>query len=126
MTVDTSAKISVRQRLTIFLLLGTGFMLANDFSILNIALPRLGAGVGLKLTELPWVVSAYALPAAGFTLLFGRVADLVGRRRMFVTGVGLLTASSLVGGFATNPAMLLTARTLQGFATAIAAPAAQR
>jgi MFS family permease len=124
MTVDAPAKMSTRQRLTIFLLLGTGFMLSVDFSIMNVALPQLGAGVGLRSSELPWVVSAYALPAAGFTLLFGRIADLFGRRRMFVTGVGLLTASSLVGGFATNPALLLTARTLQGFATAIAAPAA--
>jgi len=65
-------KITGRQRLTVLLLLGTGFMLSADFSILNVALPELGAGVGLRVSELPWVISAYALPAAGFTLLFGR------------------------------------------------------
>jgi MFS family permease len=113
-----------RQRVTIFLLLGSGFMLSVDFSILNIALPQLGAGVGLDSSALPWVITAFALPAAGFTLLFGRIADLFGRRRIFLIGITLLAASSLVGGFAANPAMLLTARVLQGFATAMATPAA--
>jgi MFS family permease len=108
----------------VFLLLGTSFMLSVDFSILNVALPQLGAGVGLELSELPWVAAAYALPAAGFSLLFGRIADLYGRRKLFLVGIALLAVSSLVGGFATNAAMLLTARTLQGFATAIAIPAA--
>jgi MFS family permease len=113
-----------RQRLTVFLLLGASFMLSVDFSILNVALPQLGAGVGLELSALPWVVTAFALPAAGFTLLFGRIADMFGRRRMFLVGIALLAVSSLVGGFATSPAMLLTARVLQGLATAIATPAA--
>jgi MFS family permease len=120
---DASARITGRQRLVLFLLLGAGFMLSVDFSILNVALPQVGAGVGLGLSALPWVVTAYALPAAGFTLLFGRIADLFGRRRMFLTGMALLAAASIIGGLATNPAMLLTGRTLQGFATAIAAPA---
>lgn len=124
MTVDAPEKMSTRQRLTIVLLLGAGFMLSVDFSIMNVALPLLGVDVGLKTSELPWVVSAYALPAAGFTLLFGRIADLVGRRRMFMTGMALLIMSSLVGGSATGPALLLIARALQGFATAIATPAA--
>ncbi|HEU5160185.1 MAG TPA: MFS transporter [Streptosporangiaceae bacterium] len=124
MTADAPAKIIGRQRLIVFLLLGAGFMLSVDYSIVNVALPRLGAGVGLEVSALPWVVSAFALPAAGFTLLFGRIADLFGRRRMFLIGISLLAVSSLVGGLATNPAMLLTARTLQGFATAIATPAA--
>jgi MFS family permease len=120
----TAAGLTVRGRLTIFLLLGAGFMLSVDFSILNVALPQLGAGVGLELSALPWVVTAFALPAAGFTLLFGRIADLFGRRRMFLIGIGLLAVSSVLGGFATNAATLLTARVLQGLATAIATPAA--
>jgi MFS family permease len=80
---DTPTGITARQRLVIFLLLGTGFMLSVDFSILNVALPEVGAAVGLDLATLPWVATAYALPAAGFTLLFGRIADLFGRRRMW-------------------------------------------
>jgi MFS family permease len=99
-------------------------MFAVDFSILNVALPKLGEGVGLERSALPWVITAFALPAAGFTLLFGRIADLYGRRRLFLIGIALLAVSSLVGGFAVNPEMLLTARVLQGFATAIATPAA--
>ncbi|HEY0447721.1 MFS transporter [Actinophytocola sp.] len=113
-----------RQQAIVFLLLGTQFMLSVDYSILNVALPQVGAGVGLGLSDLPWVMTAYALPAAGFTLLFGRIADMFGRRRIFLTGIVLLAAASLVGGFATDPVLLLTARTLQGFATAIATPAA--
>jgi MFS family permease len=113
-----------RHRWTLFVLLGAGFMLSVDFSILNVALPSMGAGVGLGLADLPWVVSAYALPAAGFTLLFGRVADLFGRRRLFLAGIVLLIVASLLGGFATSAAMLLTARVLQGFANAMAIPAA--
>jgi MFS family permease len=123
-TANMPARMTGRQRLTVFLLLGAGFMLSVDFSILNVALPQLGAGVGLEVSALPWVVTAFALPAAGFTLLFGRIADLFGRRRMFLTGIALLAVSSLVGAFATNPAMLLTARAVQGLATAIATPAA--
>lgn len=115
--------ISGRQWLTLFVLIGSGFMLSVDFSILNVALPEVGAGVGLGVTGLPWITSAYALPAAGFTLLFGRMADLFGRRRLFLSGMVLLTGASLLGGLAANPEMLLTARALQGLATAMALPA---
>ncbi|MEV4161982.1 MFS transporter [Nonomuraea dietziae] len=115
--------ITGRQRVILLVLLGAGFMLSVDFSILNVALPEVGAGVGMGLTGLPWITSAYALPAAGFTLLFGRLADLFGRRRLFMSGMILLTVASLLGGFATTPDMLLTARVLQGFATAMTIPA---
>ncbi|MEV7777152.1 MFS transporter [Kitasatospora sp. NPDC088351] len=117
-------RLPTRRRLILALLLGAQFMLAVDFSILNVALPDIGRGVGLSLGALQWVATAFALPAAGFTLLFGRVADLLGRRRLFVTGLALLAAGSLVGGLAGNSAVLLTGRVLQGLATAIATPAA--
>lgn len=126
MSTDTtpSARISSRQRVILALLLGAGFMLSVDFSILNVALPMAGAGVGLRSTGLPWITSAFALPAAGFTLLFGRLADLFGRRRLFLSGMLLLIGASVLGGLASNPEMLLTARVLQGFATAMTIPAA--
>ena len=126
MPTDTTSPLAIssRQRLILFVLLGAGFMLSVDFSILNVALPEAGAGVGLGETGLPWITSAYALPAAGFTLLFGRLADLFGRRRLFLTGLAVLTGASLLGGFASNPEMLLTARALQGFSTAMTIPAA--
>jgi MFS family permease len=121
--ITATPTFTTRQRLILLLLLGAGFMLAVDFSILNVALPEVGAGVGMAPTSLPWIVSAYALPAAGFTLLFGRLADLFGRRRLFLSGMILLTGASLLGGFASTPEMLLAARVLQGFATAMTVPA---
>ncbi len=119
-----SDKVTGRQRLIVFVLLGASFMLAANFSILNVALPRMGAAVGLEVPALAWVSTAYALPAAGFTLLFGRIADLYGRRRMFLTGISVLLVASILGGLATNAVMLLGARALQGFACAMAIPAA--
>lgn len=126
LTTDTTAPpgFTGRQRLILLVLLGAGFMLSVDFSILNVALPEVGRGVGLDLTALPWVASAFALPAAGFTLLFGRLADLFGRRRLFLAGMVLLAAASLLGGFAADPGMLLTARAFQGLSTALSIPAA--
>jgi EmrB/QacA subfamily drug resistance transporter len=112
------------QRLTLVLLLGSQFMMAVDFSILNVALPAIGRGLGFSLSNLQWISTAMMLPAAGLTLLFGRVADLVGRRRMFLAGMVLLALGSMAGGLATAPAILLAARVVQGFATAMATPAA--
>ncbi|MCK9897973.1 MFS transporter [Frankia sp. AgB32] len=113
-----------RQRLALVVLLGSQFMLAIDFSILNVALPSIGRGVGLGEQDLQWIATAFALPSAGFTLLFSRVADLAGRRRAFLTGLVLLVVSSLAGGLAQHPAELLVARVGQGLAAAIAVPAA--
>lgn len=113
-----------RQRTILILLLGAQFMLAADFSILNVALPDLGKALGFTLGSLQWVTTVFALAAAGFTLLFGRVAEIFGRRRLFLIGIGLLTVASLVGGLSTSPAVLLTGRAAQGFATAIVTPAA--
>jgi MFS family permease len=118
------ARFTPRQRALLLVLLGAGFMLSVDFSILNVALPEIGAGVGLDVSALPWVTTAFVLPAAGFSLVCGRLADTVGRRRMFRSGMALLVVASLLGGVATNPELLLTARALQGFATAMTLPAA--
>ncbi|GAA3110115.1 MFS transporter [Streptosporangium carneum] len=112
-----------RQRLLLVLLLGAQFMLAVDFSILGVALPVIGRGLGFSLANLQWIVTAFALSAAGFTLLFGRVADLFGRRRLFLAGMAVLGLSSLVGGLATTPSVLLAARVAQGLATAAVTPA---
>ncbi|MEV4222838.1 MFS transporter [Nonomuraea sp. NPDC049725] len=116
-------RMSSRQRLVLVLLLGSQFMLAVDFSILNVALPVIGAGLGFGLADLQWVATTFALAAAGFSLLFGRIADLFGRRRLFLAGMALLGLSSLAGGLATSPGMLLAARVAQGLATAVVTPA---
>src|SRR6185312_16660565 len=111
--VDAKVAMTGRQQLIAVLLLGTNFMLSVDFSILNIALPEVGRAVGLDVADFPWVTSAFALPAAGLSLLFGRLGDIYGRRRMFVAGLALLALASLLGGVATGPTLLLAARAVQ-------------
>ncbi len=117
-------RISGRQLLILAVLLTAGFTLAVDFSILNVALPAVGADVGFSLDNLQWIATAFSLCAAGFTLFFGRIADLFGRRRLFLLGIGLLGVSSLIGGLATTPSVLIAARIAQGLATAAVTPAA--
>ncbi|MFE5939973.1 MFS transporter [Streptomyces sp. NPDC056470] len=117
------ARMDGRMRLVLLVLLVAQFMLAVDFSILNVALPVMGEGLGFSLAGLQWIATAFALAAAGFTLLFGRVADLVGRRRLFLAGMALLGLSSLAGGLATDPPVLMAARVAQGLATAAVTPA---
>ncbi|CAO0826580.1 hypothetical protein SMICM17S_10526 [Streptomyces microflavus] len=98
-----------RQRLVLALLLGSQFMIAVDFSILNVALPVVGEGLGFSLAHLQWIATSFALAAAGFTLLFGRVADLVGRKNLFIGGMAVPRPLLRVGGLATSPEVLLTA-----------------
>ncbi|WP_217551685.1 MFS transporter [Streptomyces sp. GbtcB6] len=117
------AVLTPRLRLVLVLLLAAQFMLAVDFSVLNVALPVIGTGLGFPAAHLQWIGTAFALCAAGFTLLFGRVADLFGRRRLFLGGLAVLGAASLLGGLAGNPEVLIAARVLQGLATAAVTPA---
>ncbi|MFF4499135.1 MFS transporter [Streptomyces sp. NPDC001401] len=118
-----AAVLTPRLRLVLVLLLAAQFMLAVDFSILNVALPVIGEGLGFSLAHLQWIGTAFALCAAGFTLLFGRIADLFGRRRLFLGGLVVLGAASLAGGLAQSPEVLITARVCQGLATAAVTPA---
>ncbi|MFI5528789.1 MFS transporter [Kitasatospora sp. NPDC051853] len=113
-----------RQRAVLLLLLGSAFLLAADFSLLNVAIPAIGSGLGFSVENLQWIATSFAITAAGFTLLFGRVGDLYGRRRFFLGGIALLVAASVLGGVATTPEVLIAARVLQGLATAIATPTA--
>src|SRR4051794_9252379 len=101
----------------------TQFMVILDVSIVNVALPSIRAGIGFSEQGLQWVVSAYTLAFAGFLLLGGRAADLFGRRRVFLAGVGLFTVASVAGALALNGPMLLVARVLQALGAAIFAPA---
>lgn len=119
----SSLRMTGRQKLVLTLLLGAQFMIAVDFSILNVALPVVGEGLGFPLSHLQWIATSFALAAAGFTLLFGRIADLVGRKRLFIGGMVVLGLSSALGGLAHSPEVLLTARVLQGLATAAVTPA---
>src|SRR4051794_35953401 len=99
-------------------------MVVLDATVVNVALPRIQAALGFSGAGLEWVVNAYALTLGGLLLLGGRAGDLLGRRRMFVTGLLLFSAASLAGGFATSQAWLLAARAVQGAGGAVIAPAA--
>jgi EmrB/QacA subfamily drug resistance transporter len=99
-------------------------MVVLDATIVNVALPHIQTALGFSGSGLEWVVNAYALVLGGLLLLGGRAADQFGRRRMFVTGLLLFSAASLVGGLATSQAWLLAARAVQGAGGAIVAPTA--
>ncbi len=99
------------------------FMVILDVSVVNVALPSIGRDLSYSATGLQWVVNAYVLTFAGFLLLGGRAADLFGRRRVFLFGLVLFSAASLVGGFAQSSAWLTTARAAQGIGGAVLSPA---
>jgi EmrB/QacA subfamily drug resistance transporter len=106
------------------LLCGAFFMVVLDATIVLGALPSIQADLGFSEQGLQWVLSAYALAYGGLLLLGGRAADLLGRRRLFVTGVLFFTAASLMCGLAWSPATLLAARVVQGVGAAIMTPTA--
>ncbi|MFJ8308084.1 MULTISPECIES: MFS transporter [unclassified Streptomyces] len=118
--VDT--RLSGRARLVLLVLCAAQFMVALDFSVLNVALPALGKDLGLSQSALQWAVTAFALPSGGFLLLFGRVADLFGRKKLFLTGLALFGAASLLATLAWDPASFLTGRALQGLGAAVIVP----
>lgn len=100
------------------------FMVILDVSIVNVALPSIERGLHFSQENLLWVLNAYALMFGGFLMLGGRVADKLGRRRVFVTGVVLFTVASLFCGLATSTGWLVAARAVQGLGAAILSPAA--
>jgi EmrB/QacA subfamily drug resistance transporter len=112
------------KNLALLLLAMTQFVVVIDASIVNIALPSIGRALKFSQTDLSWVVNAYTLTFGGFLLLGGRLADLMGRRRMFIVGLLLFSGASLVGGLAQSEAWLIAARAVQGLGAAIVSPAA--
>src|ERR1019366_4566977 len=99
------------------------FMVVLDISIVNVALPSIQRDLGFSAANLQWVVPAYSLTFGGLLLLGGRLADIFGRRRIFLVGLGLFTGASLLGGFAGNQATLIAARAVQGVGAAVLSPA---
>jgi EmrB/QacA subfamily drug resistance transporter len=99
-------------------------MVVLDATIANIALPYIGADLDISQANLTWIVTGYALAFGGFLLLGGRLGDLYGRRRIFMTGLVIFAVASLLGGLAQSEALLLASRGLQGFGAALASPAA--
>jgi EmrB/QacA subfamily drug resistance transporter len=100
------------------------FMVILDITVVNVALPSIGASLGFAAADLQWVVTIYVLFTGGLLLLGGRLADLLGRRRLFLAGLLLFTASSLASGLAWSPAALIASRAAQGLGAAMLSPAA--
>ncbi|MCX3058499.1 MFS transporter [Streptomyces beihaiensis] len=115
-------RLSRRDALVLFVLCAAQFMVALDFSVLNVALPVLGADLGMSRSALQWAVTAFALPSGGFLLLSGRVGDLFGRRKVFLAGLALFGTASLLATLAWDPASFLTGRALQGLGAAMIVP----
>ncbi len=120
MSLDTPRE----KNLALLLLAMTQFVIVIDASIVNVALPSIGAALHFSRDDLSWVVNAYTLTFGGFLLLGGRLSDLLGRRKMFMIGLVLFSLASLAGGLAQSEAWLIVARAVQGLGAAIVSPAA--
>jgi MFS family permease len=118
------ADLDPRRWQALALLCGAFFMVLLDGTITLVALPSIGASLGFAKQDLQWVLSAYALTFGGLLLLGGRAADLLGRRRVFMAGVLVFAAASLLCGLAWSPGALLAARVVQGAGAAIMTPTA--
>jgi EmrB/QacA subfamily drug resistance transporter len=123
--LPTIHPVSPRRRWSALALIVTAqFMVILDVAIVNVALPSIQSDLGFSDTGLQWVITAYAILFGGTLLLGGRLADLLGRRRMFVAGLALFAISSLLSGFAWSAGSLVGFRALQGLGGALLAPAA--
>ncbi len=123
-TVLASPRRNVNPWLVLVIACLAQFMVVLDATVVNIALPSIQRGLHFSAANLQWVVNAYTLIFGGFLLLGGRAADLLGRKRLFVAGVILFSAASLLNGVAQSSAMLIVGRGLQGLGGALVSPAA--
>ncbi|MCU1421017.1 MAG: transporter [Microbacteriaceae bacterium] len=121
--LSTEAPRSTRRWLALSVLALAQFLVILDASIVNIALPSVGAELHLDTAALSWAITAYILPFGGLLLLGGKLADRFGHRRVFLIGVSGFIAASTLAGFATSGGMLFAARALQGTSAALLAPA---
>ena len=121
---QTEAKPDNSKWIALALLAMTQFIVILDASIVNVALPSIGSDLEFSQDNLSWVVNAYVLTFGGFLLLGGRMADLLGRRRIFISGLILFGLASLAGGLAQSDGWLIVARAAQGIGAALVSPAA--
>jgi EmrB/QacA subfamily drug resistance transporter len=121
--VSASPDLNHRRWGVLALVVVAQFMVILDVAIVNVALPEIGADLGFSQESLQWVITAYAIFFGGLLLLGGRLADLLGRRRIFVAGVVIFTASSLLAGLAWSDMALIVFRAVQGLGGALLAPA---
>ncbi len=124
---DTGSRLVLRSRLgalTLVLLCAVQFLDIADSAIVNVALPSIQHSLGFSQQNLQWVASGYILTYGGFLLLGGRLADLLGRRRVLLTGLAVFATASLTAGLANSAGLLVAARLVQGIGAALMAPAA--
>ena len=121
---ETATAPTDRRWIALAVLVAAQFMVVLDVAIVNVALPSIKTDLHFTQSSLQWVITAYALMFGGFLLLGGRMADLLGRRRLFIAGVALFTVSSLLAGFAWSETSLIAFRVTQGLGGALLAPAA--
>src|SRR3954464_9172424 len=122
--MKTTQEYLERRWTALILLCVAQFIVVLDASIVNVALPSIGKGLDFSEENLPWIVNAYVIAFGGFLLLGGRAADLLGRRRVFMTGLLVVGIASLAAGFAATQGQLIAARAAQGLGAAIVSPAA--
>jgi EmrB/QacA subfamily drug resistance transporter len=122
--VTNRSGVPVHKGLALLLLAAAQFVVVLDASIVNVALPSIGRDLQFSQDDLSWVVNAYVLVFGGFLMLGGRLADLLGRRRLFVVGLVLFAFASLAGGLAQSEGWLIAARAVQGLGAALLSPAA--
>jgi EmrB/QacA subfamily drug resistance transporter len=121
----TDAQAAERRKwLALALLATTQFVIVLDAAIVNVAIPSIGDDLHFSPENLTWIPNAYALTFGGFLLLGGRMADLLGRRRLFMIGLVLFSFASLLGGLSTSEGQLIAFRALQGLGAALLAPSA--
>src|SRR5947208_10176347 len=115
---------SINKTAALILVCLAQMMVIIDISVVNVALPSIKTALHFSETDLQWVVNAYTLVFAGFLLLGGRAADLLGRRSVLIAGLGLFTVASLACGLSESSSVLVIARAVQGLGGAIISPAA--
>jgi EmrB/QacA subfamily drug resistance transporter len=120
-----SVPVAARQPWSVLMLLAVAqFMVVLDITIVNVALPSIGSALRFDAADLQWVVTAYVICSGGLLLVGGRAADLLGRRRVLLVGLGLFTGASLVCGLAPSSGLLIAARALQGVGASMLTPTA--
>jgi MFS family permease len=120
---NAGGQLTARAWATLLVLCGALFLDALDVSMIGVALPSIGADLGMSTSSLQWVVSGYVLGYGGFLLLGGRAADLLGRRRIFLISLGVFVVASGLGGLANDGTLLIATRFIKGVSAAFTAPA---
>src|SRR2546428_3764462 len=123
-TADQGETVDNRRWLGLAVIVAAQFMVVLDVAIVNVALPSIKTDLGFSQESLQWVITAYAIFFGGVLLLGGRLADLLGRRRLFMAGLALFTVTSLLDGLAWSETSLIVFRSLQGLGAALLSPAA--